>query len=337
MRKILVITVALVALFAAGCGSSKKSNNAAVKGPATYNVDIDAAAPPQFQIAAYFPGALTVRPGDTIVFESKSVGNPHTVTLGAKADRSNAPRPVGPKGENPAAFGPCFTDTAPTSDLSACPNTASNPATPPEFNGKGFWNSGVLVKPAPQHGVTLKIAANTPPGDYAVLCLLHSFMAGTIKVAANDADRTSPTNVAATAEKAATDAIAAASGLQPPAATAGNVTAGFGDRVTAVQGFAPQTIAVKVGQTVTWKAASPYEPHTVTFKSPFKSPSDPGGTDPLGDKSGGTYSGGATSSGIFGPAPFFPADSFSLKFAKAGTYPYVCVLHPGMAGTVTVS
>ena len=29
--------------------------------------------------------------------------------------------------------------------------------------------------------------------------------------------------------------------------------------------------------------------------------------------------------------------SFSVKFEKAGTYPYMCIIHPWMAGTVTVS
>ena len=59
---------------------------------------------------------------------------------------------------------------------------------------------------------------------------------------------------------------------------------------------------------------------------------------PLGVASGGMYTGGATSSGIFGPKPYpFPADSFSLKLSKAGTYDYVCVLHPGMKGAVSVT
>ena len=40
---------------------------------------------------------------------------------------------------------------------------------------------------------------------------------------------------------------------------------------------------------------------------------------------------------MFGPTPAFPTDSFSLTFTKAGRYPYLCLLHPGMAGTVEVS
>ena len=71
--------------------------------------------------------------------------------------------------------------------------------------------------------------------------------------------------------------------------------------------------------------------------SKFKSPEEPGALVPAGAKSGGTYTSGLTNSGIIGPAPFFPSATFTLKFGKAGTYEYVCVLHPGMKGTVTVT
>src|SRR5438105_11641366 len=99
MRKTLVITVAVVALLAAGCG---KSNNKAKgpSGPQTYTVDADAAAPPQFQISTYFPGALTVRPGDTIHFANKSTAHPHTVSFGILANNSNRPPQATPAGAN---------------------------------------------------------------------------------------------------------------------------------------------------------------------------------------------------------------------------------------------
>jgi len=40
---------------------------------------------------------------------------------------------------------------------------------------------------------------------------------------------------------------------------------------------------------------------------------------------------------MIGPKPFLPVNDFSLTFTKAGKYPYLCLLHPGMAGTVEVS
>ena len=100
----------------------------------------------------------------------------------------------------------------------------------------------------------------------------------------------------------------------------------------AVNRFAPETVSINVGQTVTWRDASPFMPHTVSFQPPFKSPDEPNAFLPVGGRSGARFAGGVAHSGILGPKPAFPADTFSLTFTKAGTYPYLCLLHPGMAG-----
>jgi plastocyanin len=341
MRKTMVLILAAVMLLGAACGDDDDDGGEAAQAPAgaqTYDVDVDADVSPQYQVSAYFPGKITVRPGDTIVFTNKSKAHPHTVTLGIKPDQSNRPALVDDKGvENPVAFGPCFTDTEPSPQLTACP-TPPNPASPPEFAGKGYWNSGIIAtvgQASPK--VSVKIADNTPPGDYSYLCMLHAFMVGTMTVADDDADRKAPAAVRTEATSASAAVAGKVGDLKPPAATPGTVTAGYGDRITAVNLYDPQTITVKSGDTVTWKTTSPYEPHTVTFQSPFKTPSDEGATAPAGVKSGGTYTAGFTSSGLFGPPPFFPSDTFSLTFTKAGTYNYVCTIHPGMTGAVTVT
>lgn len=339
MRKTLIVMLAALALIATACGDDDDGTDAP-SGAQTYDVDIDADADPQFQISTYFPAKLTVRPGDTINFRSASKAHPHTVTLGIKADQSNRPALITPQGENPVAFGPCFTDTEPSTQLAACPTPDPNPASPPAFAGKGYWSSGILSKaagPTTPANITLKLDAATPPGDYTFLCMLHPFMTGVLTVADDDGDRQAPTAVRADAEAAAARAIEATADVKPRAATPGNVTAGWGDNITAVNLFDPQAITIKAGETVTWTATSPYEPHTVTFESKFTSPGDPAVSMPAGVKSGGTYTGGFTSSGFFGPEPFFPGNTFSLKFSRAGTYQYVCAIHPPMTGTVTVT
>jgi len=74
--------------------------------------------------------------------------------------------------------------------------------------------------------------------------------------------------------------------------------------------YAPPTITVNAGDTVTWTNVdtTPGNGHTVTSS----------GRGPLKSSS---LSQGAT---------------FSYTFTAAGTYPYYCAIHPDMTGTVTV-
>ncbi len=333
MRKILVSLLTIIALVGTACGDDD-DDASAPDGPQSYVVDVDAAAPPQFQISSYFPGAITVHPGDTIDFQAKSLGHPHTVTFGIKADQSNRPSP---ETAEALVFAPCFTEADLAPGATACPSEA-NPAAPPAYSGKGFWQSGVIANSGPPFAksIKLKLSDTIADGDYNYLCTLHAFMGGQIKVDRN-AERLTPAAVRTAAAPAAAKAITDAQALKPPAATPGVVTTDWGDRITAVMSYDPAAISIKAGGTVTWKNVSPYEPHTVTFKSPFKTPGDAGTSIPAGDKSGSSYSGGFTNSGFFGAAPFFPAATFSLRFPRAGKYDYVCAIHPGMAGSVTVT
>ncbi|MDQ6928182.1 MAG: hypothetical protein M3159_05910 [Actinomycetota bacterium] len=62
----------------------------------------------------------------------------------------------------------------------------------------------------------------------------------------------------------------------------------------------------------------------------------PGGLPPATPVDGGSYNGsGFYSSGFY---LSFPPNfnSYTMKFTKAGTYNYVCLVHPGMEGTVKV-
>ncbi|MEW6364537.1 MAG: plastocyanin/azurin family copper-binding protein [Acidobacteriota bacterium] len=78
--------------------------------------------------------------------------------------------------------------------------------------------------------------------------------------------------------------------------------------------FAPASISVAAGSTVTWKMSSTMQ-HTVTSGSPSSSP-------------GALFDSGTLKSG----------DVFSFRFTDAGTYTYYCRLHgDGMSGTVEVT
>ncbi|WP_371400536.1 cupredoxin domain-containing protein [Kribbella sp. NBC_00662] len=73
--------------------------------------------------------------------------------------------------------------------------------------------------------------------------------------------------------------------------------------------FGPQSVTVKVGTTVTW-TNDDQDPHTVTSQN---------GSGPL--KSSTLQKG----------------DKFQYKFTKAGTFDYLCTIHPFMTGTVVVT
>jgi plastocyanin len=354
MRGIGILSAVLLIAMGAGCGdddSEKESAStttapAAPTGPQNYTVVVDGPSvlgAENLVYGAYFPKRLAVRPGDTVLFDNKSSNDIHTVSFGVKSDRSDQPPDVLKNGQaNPAVFAPCFTTQPARPDMTCPPPTAGAP----EFTGQGFWNSGVILPTAlPAEAgpktATVKLAAEIPTGNYILTCLLHPFMEATINVVASDGERLPPAQVASAGDRELGEAKAQASGIPVPAEVAvpngAGVTAGWGDKLVAVNRFSPETVTVKVGQPVTWRGTSPWMPHTVSFQPPFKSPAEPNALLPTGVKSGGKFPGGVSHSGIFGPPPTYSSETFSLTFTKAGQYPYLCLLHPGMAGTVQVS
>jgi len=70
--------------------------------------------------------------------------------------------------------------------------------------------------------------------------------------------------------------------------------------------FGPQTVTIPVGATVTWVNRDDI-PHTVV-----------------------------STEGVFKSKVRDTDETFSYTFAKAGTYPYYCSVHPKMTGTVVV-
>jgi len=349
--------ITIVGATACSSGSADKTSDAPItaaravapSGPQTYNVFVDGQSTlgaENLAYGAFFPKTVSVRPGDSVVFENRSSNDIHTVTFGVKGDRSDSPALVTKAGQaNPVVFGPCYTTQPATPDLVSCPPGPAKSAAAPEFTGQGFWNSGqILFASAPPEAgsktATVKVGASVAAGSYTVTCLLHPFMQATLNVVNTDAERLSPAQVASAADKELGDAKTEATGIAVPAVVptvnGATVTASWGDRVVTVNKFTPETVSIKAGQTVTWTDGSPYMPHTVSFNPPFKSPDEPNAFLPTGAKSGSDFAGGVAHSGMIGPKPFLPVNGFSLTFTKAGTYPYLCLLHPGMAGTVHV-
>ena len=70
--------------------------------------------------------------------------------------------------------------------------------------------------------------------------------------------------------------------------------------------FAPLTITIKAGSTVTWKNTDD-EPHTVV-----------------------------SDTGAFRSSALDTNESFAFRFDKPGTFHYACSIHPRMVGTIVV-
>src|SRR5918999_5992251 len=76
--------------------------------------------------------------------------------------------------------------------------------------------------------------------------------------------------------------------------------------------YSPNPVQVSVGSTVTW-TNDDAQPHTATSGE------------------------NATPDGRFDSGIMAPAATFDHTFTEAGEYPYFCLLHPNMVGTVSVS
>jgi plastocyanin len=336
VQKIFSVGFVALVLVASACSQG-------VSGAQTYRVGVDQASPKGENLffGAYYPNSVTAAPGDTVIFTNESSVAPHTITFGVKADRSNQPPVVTQDGKsNPVVFGPCSSEDDPSNTLTECPSNEL-----PDYNGSGFWNSGILQPaPAPEAAgskeVTVNLADDIPQGTYTFVCILHGLMAGNIEV--GEDDRISSAEVTEAGTEAAESALADSEEIEDPEVERDGdtviVSAGWGDRIVSVNLFAPTSIDVEPGTTVQWVARSPWEPHTITFESPFESPEAEGTFVPGGIESGSNYTGGFAHSGLIGPegGPF-PSGPFELTFTEPGEFEYSCVLHPGQLGTVNVT
>ena len=288
------------------------------------------------------------------------------------ADRYNAadaklPQflPEGPGDVIQAAGAPCYlTSGSAPADGSACTADQQQQV---DFDGtQTYYNSGFL----PEGAVfKVKLSTDIEPGTYNYYCLLHrEGMAGTITVVDKDTNVPSPSEAAQEGEAAFNDMVTklkpaydSLSSLTADAAQAG----AFSEEVQegSVNEFGPKQLSIAVGDSVTWTVLGP---HTISFNAPEEAKDGilakgddglyhaseaamapaggPGAPepDPSADPSvpividAGEWDGqGELSSGFilsFGE----PTYQYKVTFTTAGTYNYVCLIHPGMLGSVTV-
>ena len=95
------------------------------------------------------------------------------------------------------------------------------------------------------------------------------------------------------------------------ATTTNSVSIAPGSSSLTTDAYQPNPIQVSVGTTVTW-TNNDAQPHTATSGQ------------------------NVTPDGRFDSGIMAPAATFDFTFTEAGEYPYFCLLHPNMVGTVNV-
>jgi len=289
--------VCVLTLAATGC------NSKLLRPPATIYVDggETTVTPAVQQTAAYpavflsyFPSTVQLHAGDSVRFDIRYNGEPHTVAFGSLIDSALAgadklgpqatvnavealpemqkipdvlPRVVGtgdPK-VNRSAAEPCFLDSglpanSPTGGTPPCAKRSQ-----PAFDGRqSFYSSGFLSE---GESFRVKLSSDIKPGTYRFMCLVHrTTMTGSIEIVrgsrpnvaqVKQAGRNEQRIVAASVTTAGTDAAKRPN--EPIQAGAGEpgVIRGF------VSAFVPDRITVHTGEPLTWQL---FEMHSISFR-----------------------------------------------------------------------
>lgn len=245
-----------------------------------------------------------------------------------------------------------------------------------EFYNSGWMGADVAGASSSSSNFVVTLSEEIEPGTYRYLCLQHgTAMTGSITVVDSDVVIPTPEEVkaagAAQLDQLAAQlegAVTALSTLDADTAQAGSASPDLPSG--RVNMFGPADLSIPVGGSVTWtiqglhtisfnapedatplrslvmeRSAPPEEAIHINEKTlapansagqPAPAEGDAPSTGPPILIDGGTWDGeGFTSSGAivsFAPQLF----QYRLTFSTAGTYNYVCLIHPDMAGTVQV-
>ena len=308
------------------------------------------------EVLAFYNAQTVVHPGDKVLFTP--VGG-HTVTF----------NPIRIPGVPTFAYGDPSFPRGPTGNTL---HFANRP-------GGALLNSGVFETPPPPGApppppgspppgpptFTLNIGADAAGTTYQFFCMFHREMAGTItvlptgsKLPSTDAKNQMRAQRAMAADLARGRRALAAANRD---ADDNHVAVGLG--VVSVQGqglgsdsiirFAPNTLTIGAGESVTFFNQDLNAPHTVTFGAEMPGPpgAPPGflpyGGTTISSPSAQVNSGFLISqelvdyvnaAGSLLPPGFVIRRGVTFTFPNAGTYPYICALHDtvGMVGTIIV-
>ena len=335
------------ALLAAGvCGATLVALPA-MASAATTDVQVgDMNAKLGADMTAYYPSRIVVHKGDSVKFVFRGF---HTATFlknGTKMPPFIAPTGATNPPTNDAAGAPFWWGGS-TPELGVNPRLAA-PTAATAVTGRTFVNSGL-----PQ-GPNASFTVRFPKvGTFVVRCAPHPAMRAVVKVVPPKAHIPSARSVAAQVAREKAADRATARRLARRTAPPDTVLIGPGTRRVWLMGFLPATKSVKAGATLTFRMAGRTENHTVSFgpssvldalaaspEPPAQTifPSDPPPAGPPAVTATAHGDGFVNSGVLADPGTGSPLPKrFTVRFPEAGTYSYICLLHPQMKGAITVT
>jgi plastocyanin len=302
----------------------------------------------------FFPSTITIAAGDSVAFTPRGF---HNVSLPAKgADPRPFVAPTGKTSSEPDAAGKPFWHAG-RPVLGFAPQMVKlNFGRSFTYNGTKGVNSGLPLADRPKP----MVVKFTKPGSYLYFCELHPGMKGKVNVRAAGAKVPTAKQDAARVKREVAKAIADGKELQATKPAAGTIRVGANrGGVEALKMF-PEKLEVAVGTTLTFEGS--VDAHTATtgpfsrdekdtktyvnalaksFESPAFDPRATYPSEPPGSAAAaltpslhgnGFWNTGIISAVKQGGLP----GSGRVTMAQAGTYTFVCLIHPFMTSTVTV-
>ncbi|MCC6895443.1 MAG: hypothetical protein IT321_21655 [Anaerolineae bacterium] len=331
-------TVAVMAVGVFTAGILNRPNRTLAHGGEnnTYMIQAGGFGEANVEVLAFSPTYLQVHRGDTVMWHITSL---HNMRFG--------------ENEVPALI---------VEELNGTPTLVGNPQVFfPTLQNGGAYTGGEAntgLPPTDALKSTFTLVMDVEPGLYTYRCDIHGGMTGIIEVVADEEAIPTPIEVAAQADKELDDQINpaigayfAAAATAPTEAVDGvfTITAGTGGtgRASSLTFNAPLAF-INAGEQVKWVVpadsptahfinAAPYDPVAVADIIP--QPNEGGAPTLLaGPGFLGTTADGATVAAgeSFNSGFLAPGQSYSLTFAEAGVYAYLCHVHPGMSGVVIV-
>jgi len=354
MRGIAVAAVAATALVPAGAAQGATRTVTAgppgkVKGQ-----------PKDGDVNAFFRKAVTVHVGDKVKWTMNGF---HTVTFpkkGTKPPPLISPDPGGAKvaGVNDAAGAPFWFNGQTRLVLD---KLGAFPVAGKSYDGSKLVSSGAPLSPGNPKPYTLKF---TKKGSYTYYCTIHPGQKGSVKVVGKGrAIPSAKANRKAAKREYAKDVKRLIKDAKFSGPAGNEILAGNDTTRTTLFRYFPAKKSVPVGTTVTLSMpAKTSEIHTFSFGPPdylkgiadaFVMPDPANPTGPptvfnpliafpsdvptLPAHNGTNHGNGFLNTGVLDRDAATPSPpSTQVTFSKAGTYDYICLIHPFMKGQIVV-